>query len=157
MAMWLHEKEPLKVGHGFNLSRDLASPSGQRVIWRHGLEPLKLSHHPIKFGGHNQWVSREMVVLVCHVILKDHVIKVMWLYQWESFMVSSRRAKFGSHRHCDSEYICFQWLKSQIPRALWNPQILLISKSKAYASKANSISCQKIRHWSQAHKSAKEE
>ena len=38
-------------------------------------EPLKVSHHPVKFGGHWHCGSGDTMVLVCHVILQDHVTK----------------------------------------------------------------------------------
>ena len=34
-----------------------------------------LSHHPVKFTGYRHCGSRDLIVLVCHVILQDHVIK----------------------------------------------------------------------------------
>ena len=36
-------------------------------------EPLKL--HPGKFGGQKHCGNRVIMVLICHVILQDHVIK----------------------------------------------------------------------------------
>ena len=37
--------------------------------------PIVRSHHPAKFGGQRHCGSRYKMVLVCHVILQDHVIK----------------------------------------------------------------------------------
>ena len=34
-----------------------------------------IRYYPVKFGGHRHSDSRDKVVLVCHVILQDHVIK----------------------------------------------------------------------------------
>ena len=34
-----------------------------------------MSYHSAKFGGHRHSCSGEKMVLVCHVILKDHGIK----------------------------------------------------------------------------------
>ena len=45
---------------------------GQRL---HGQDPLKVSHQPTKFGGPRQGGNGNIMILVCHVILQDHVIK----------------------------------------------------------------------------------
>ena len=37
--------------------------------------PLKISHYPAKFGGHRQCGSRDVIVVVCHVISQDHLVK----------------------------------------------------------------------------------
>ena len=34
-----------------------------------------VSHHPTKFHGHRHCGSGDKMVLVCHVISQDHVIK----------------------------------------------------------------------------------
>ena len=38
-------------------------------------EPLIVSRHPGMFGCYRHYGSRDKMVLVCHVILEDHVIK----------------------------------------------------------------------------------
>ena len=35
---------------------------------------MKVSYHPANFGGHRQCGSRDIMVLVCHVISQDHLI-----------------------------------------------------------------------------------
>ena len=42
------------------------------------------------------------MVLLCHVILQDHLIKVKQFYAWEHLMVSNHPAKFGGRRRCGS-------------------------------------------------------
>ena len=37
--------------------------------------PLKVSQHPSKFGGREYYGSVNVIVLICHVISQDHVIK----------------------------------------------------------------------------------
>ena len=37
-----------------------------------------MSYHPVKFGGHRHSGSRETMIFVCHVTLKDHVIKAYY-------------------------------------------------------------------------------
>ena len=39
-----------------------------------GMYPMKASYHSAKFGGHQHCGSGDIVVLVCHVILQDHMI-----------------------------------------------------------------------------------
>ena len=41
----------------------------------YGQEPIKKSHHPAKFGVHRHCGSGDITILVCHVILQDHMIK----------------------------------------------------------------------------------
>ena len=52
------------------------TPCDQSAKWLYGLEPLKKSQHPTKFGGHRDCGSGEIMVLVCHMISQDHMIKV---------------------------------------------------------------------------------
>ena len=44
-------------------------------MWLHGLEHLKVCHHPTKCGGHRQCGSEDIVLLVCHKIPQDQVMK----------------------------------------------------------------------------------
>ena len=37
--------------------------------------PLKVSHHSTQFGGYGCYGSGDIIVLVCHVTLRDHMIK----------------------------------------------------------------------------------
>ena len=34
-----------------------------------------MSNHYLKFGGHRHCSSEDIMVLICHVILQEHVIK----------------------------------------------------------------------------------
>ena len=46
---------------------------------RHGtlwVEALKVCHHPPKFCGHSDCGRGDIMILVCQVIFRDHVIKV---------------------------------------------------------------------------------
>ena len=61
--------------NGFHLSRDLARPHDQGAKWLHGQKPLKISHHPSKFGGQGHYGSWDIIVSVCHVISQERVIK----------------------------------------------------------------------------------
>ena len=38
-------------------------------------EPLNISHHRARFDGHGHFCKGDIMVLVCYVILEDHVIK----------------------------------------------------------------------------------
>ena len=49
----------------------------QRVMWFYRYEAIKISYHPVEFGGHRHSGNRDIMVLVCHVTLQDHVIKVL--------------------------------------------------------------------------------
>ena len=39
------------------------------------LGALQLSHHPTTFHGHKRCGSGEVMVLACHVISQDHIIR----------------------------------------------------------------------------------
>ena len=41
----------------------------------YGYKPLKVCHHPTTFGGHRQYGSGDVMVLVCHVISQENVMK----------------------------------------------------------------------------------
>ena len=36
---------------------------------------LKVSQHPSKFGGYGHYGTGDIIVLVCHVISRDYIIK----------------------------------------------------------------------------------
>ena len=59
----------------FSLSGDLSRPREQRVEQHYGGKPIMVSHKPAKFGGYMHCGSEDIVILVCHVMLQDHVIK----------------------------------------------------------------------------------
>ena len=44
------------------------------VLWIYKSEPVKVSYHPVTFGGYKHSGSRYVMVLVCHVISEDQVI-----------------------------------------------------------------------------------
>ena len=50
--------------NGFSLSRDLARPCDQSVLHLYGWEPLTISHHPAKFGGHRHCGSEDMFSMI---------------------------------------------------------------------------------------------
>ena len=59
--------------NGFCLSRDLTKSCNQGFLWLGAC--VKVYHHPSKFGGHRHCASLDKMVLVCPVILQNHVIK----------------------------------------------------------------------------------
>ena len=44
-------------------------------MWLYEEEPIKVSYHSAKFGGCRSCGSEDLMILVCHVILKGHMIK----------------------------------------------------------------------------------
>ena len=48
----------------FRLSYNFARPRDYRVMWLNALEPLTVSHCPVKFGGHRHCGSRDIMLLV---------------------------------------------------------------------------------------------
>ena len=55
----------------FSLSHDLGRSRDQGVMRLCSLEPLKVSHHPAKFGGFRQCCNGDIKVLVCHMIKRS--------------------------------------------------------------------------------------
>ena len=54
---------------------DSANPRGLIAMWLNGKEPLKLCHHPAKYGGQRHGSNEDIMVLVCRVNLQDQVVK----------------------------------------------------------------------------------
>ena len=84
--MRLYRQEPFKIcyhsfkfgGHRHSDNGDIvasAKPHDQRVMRLYRQEPIKVSYHLAKFGGHRHSSSGDIIILVCHVISQDHVIK----------------------------------------------------------------------------------
>ena len=86
--MWLYRQVPIKVAdHPAKFGRPRHCGSGdmilacqismrdQRVMWLFRQELIKIGYHPVKLGGHRRCDSGVTVVLVCHVILQDLVLK----------------------------------------------------------------------------------
>ena len=44
-------------------------------MWRYWQEPFKVGYHPAKSVSHRHSDNWDIVVLVCHVVSQDHVIK----------------------------------------------------------------------------------
>ena len=105
-TMWLKDHVTLWVGtphcvsptcqfwwlvtvYVFSLSRDLAKLHNQRVIWLYGQEPIKVSYHPAKSGSHRLCVG-DIMVLVCDIILKDHVTKGLSSFMGRVFQIELR-------------------------------------------------------------------
>ena len=59
----------------FSFSHDLAISRDQRVEKQYRQEPLKVGHHAAKFCDHRHSGSEDTMVLLCHVISKNHKIK----------------------------------------------------------------------------------
>ena len=81
--------------------QDFARPRDQRVKQLHGWDSLKVSHYPAKFCGHRRIGIGDIMVLVCHVISNDHVIRGSSNFMGRSL---SRKVSVKSrdHRHCGS-------------------------------------------------------
>ena len=69
----------IHCGIGDIMSSDLARPRNQSVVRLYRQKRIKVSHHPSKFGSHSLSGSGVKIVLVCHVITEDHVIKQSWV------------------------------------------------------------------------------
>ena len=94
MTLWLGDLQgksssyqvlwPLKLWqwryNGFSLSLDLArsckitQSKSHVTLW---VAVHTVNYHPAKFGGHGHFGSGVKMILVHHVILQDHVLKVL--------------------------------------------------------------------------------
>ena len=54
--------------------------------------------------------------------------RVMWLYGWQSLMVSHHPANFDCHRHCGSVDVFIDWRERFQRFSFHNPRLLFISK-----------------------------
>ena len=71
-----------------SLSHDLTRPRVQRVMEFSGQENIKISYHPVKFGSHRNSSSENIIILVSHMIWKDHVTRSsLWLYRQQPIKV----------------------------------------------------------------------
>ena len=59
----------------FEVTSSLVAISIVKVVYGHEQEPFTISHDPAKFGGHWHCDSGELMVLVCRMFLKEHLIK----------------------------------------------------------------------------------
>ena len=67
--------------YGFSSSGDLARPRDQRFVLLYGWEPLKVSHHPIKFGGHKHCTIGDNGFSLSRDLVRPHEQRIMWLYK----------------------------------------------------------------------------
>ena len=69
----------LAIGSGsedvFSLLRVHTRSRDQKVMRLYRQEPFKVSYHSAKFSGRRHCGSGVTVVLICHVISQDHVMK----------------------------------------------------------------------------------
>ena len=67
------------------------------------------SHLPAKFSCDRHCGSGDIIVLVCHVILQNHIIKGSnALYGWEPLTVTHHLAKLGG---MDIEVVDIKWFQ----------------------------------------------
>ena len=67
-----------------------------------------MRYHTARFGCHSYSGSGVIMILVCLVILQDHVIKESYCFMGgTTLIVSHHPAKFGSYRPCGSGDIMF--------------------------------------------------
>ena len=117
--------------NAFSLSRDLARPCDQRVEWLYRQDPIEVSFHPAKFGGHRHSGRGNIMVFVCHVtnafslsrdLARPSDQRVKWLYRQEPIEVSYHPAKFGGHRHSGrgdiTVFVCHVTLQDHVVKAL---------------------------------------
>ena len=90
------------------MSRHLTRPRDKRIIWLYGQERIKVDYVPAKFGDHRHSDSGDIMVLICHIISQDHLIKGSWDFTgWSPSRLSYQSAKLGDHKNCDSRYIFY--------------------------------------------------
>ena len=77
-------------------------------MWLYVYKPLKVSHHPAKFGGHRQCgigVIDSLILSRDSARSRDQ--SAMRIYGWELLVVSHHSAVSGGHMHCGGKYIIY--------------------------------------------------
>ena len=57
------------------LSRKFKKPRDSRIKCLNRKESFNVNHQPATFGGYKHCGRRDMMILTCHVISQDYVIK----------------------------------------------------------------------------------
>ena len=167
-VIWLCCLEPLKIsqhftkfsGHRHCGSRD------KTVVWLYGYEPIKAGCQHVKFGGYSYSGIRVIMVLACHLISQDHLIK-----RPRYFMGGSPSWKVTTLPSLVAMSIVvveiwrLLWLKSKIPYALAKIHYYCLSLKhiachahtyKMSGHRHNNLSvCPKKDSWSWSHMSTK--
>ena len=76
-VMWLYD------GHNHSCNRDImgffvtwpCKTTWSKLCMTLWKEPLKVSHHPTKFGGHRHCGKEDKMILVYHIISQDHMME----------------------------------------------------------------------------------
>ena len=99
-----------------------------RITWWYGWGLLIVCHHPAKFSGHRHRASGYLIILVCHVISQDNVIKGSYDFIGYPLMVSHQVC---GHRYCDSGTIMLlAFGVEDFACSLLNLLLLFVSKAQ---------------------------
>ena len=84
-----------------------------------------MRYHPVKFGGRSHSTSGVIMILVCHMISQDRLIKGSYDPNgWEPLMVYHHPVKIGGHRPCCSGDIMFLVVEEEDSRcSRFNPSL----------------------------------
>ena len=74
----------IRTYSGFILPHNLARPCYQRAMRLYWLKPIRKSYHPGRFGGNKHCGSGYKMILVCNMILQDHLIRGLCEYTGRS-------------------------------------------------------------------------
>ena len=94
-------------------------------MWLHGLDPIKLSYHPTKFGGHRQFGSGDMF-LVYQVSWRSKVTGTYFISLIDWNPVYALGCQFWDHKSMISHIAIF--LISVIP--IYNSEVLDTARRK---------------------------
>ena len=72
-------------------------------MWLYGQEPIKVSHHPAKFGNHKHSGSGDVFSLSCDLAGPCDQ-RVMRFYGWEP-LIGHHPAKFDDYSRCGGGYM----------------------------------------------------
>ena len=100
-----------------------------------GQEPIKASYHPPNFGDHSHCGSGTIIILVCHVISQNHVIKGSseFLGRSPSRKVTTLPSLMAIGMQCCSGNIFLVVQGQEITYPCFNPPLLFISKTHGIA------------------------
>ena len=105
-----------------------------------GQEPIKASYHPTNFGDHSHCGRGIIIILVCHVISQDHVIKGSseFMGRYPSWKVTTLPSLVAIGMQCCNGNIFLVVQGQEITYPCFNPPLLFISKT-------HDIACSHIR------------
>ena len=82
-------------------------------MWLHGLELLKVSHPPTNFFDHKYCGGGDIMVLVCHMIFQDQIMKQSFDFVTLFFVSNLSKTINAFSTKCDNIFFGLLWQRYQ--------------------------------------------